>query len=49
MNDWWYEAFPQLPYQPAPPGARQMPILVAYDISDPKWKIEDGRSKFGRA
>lgn len=36
MNDWWFQAFPLVPYQKAPPGALEMLTLVAYDISDPK-------------
>jgi CRISPR-associated protein Cas2 len=36
MNTWWFDAFPLLPYQPAPPGADQMLTLIAYDIADPK-------------
>jgi CRISPR-associated protein Cas2 len=36
MNTWWYEAFPELPYEKSPPGAGQMLTLVAYDISNPK-------------
>lgn len=34
--DWWFEAFPAVPYQKAPPGEKQMLTLVAYDIADPK-------------
>lgn len=36
MDDWWFQAFPLVPYQKAPPGAREMLTLVAYDISDAK-------------
>jgi CRISPR-associated protein Cas2 len=36
MDDWWYAAFPQVPYEKAPPGADQMLTIVAYDITDPK-------------
>jgi CRISPR-associated protein Cas2 len=36
MNDWWFQAFPQIPYQKPPPAADQMLILIAYDIADPK-------------
>ncbi len=36
MNTWWYDAFPEVPYQKSPPGANQMLTLVAYDISEPK-------------
>src|SRR5580698_484092 len=35
-EDWWSEAFPQVPYRSAPPGEKQMLSLVAYDISDAK-------------
>jgi len=35
-DTWWYDAFPQLPYQSSPPGEKQMLILVAYDICEPK-------------
>jgi len=34
VNDWWHEAFPQLPYESSPPGAGEMLTIVAYDISD---------------
>jgi len=36
MNDWWFEAFPLVPYEKAPPGAGEMLSLVAYDITDEK-------------
>jgi len=36
MNDWWYQAFAQVPYQKSPPGEEDMLTLVAYDIADPK-------------
>jgi CRISPR-associated endonuclease Cas2 len=36
MTDWWYEAFPLVPYEKAPPGAHEMLTLVAYDITDAK-------------
>jgi CRISPR-associated protein Cas2 len=36
MHAWWYEAFPQVPYEKAPPSEGQMLIIMAYDISDPK-------------
>lgn len=36
MSNWWYDAFPQVPYQKSPPGAHEMLTLVAYDITDPK-------------
>jgi CRISPR-associated protein Cas2 len=36
-NDaWWFDAFPLVPYEKAPPGDKQMLTLVAYDISEPK-------------
>lgn len=34
--DWWFAAFPQLPYQKSPPGKDEMLTLIAYDVSDPK-------------
>ena len=34
--NWWYDAFPQVPYQKSPPAQSQMLIVVAYDVSDPK-------------
>ena len=36
MNDWWYEAFAEVPYQSSPPGEKEMLTLVAYDIADQK-------------
>ncbi len=36
MTTWWLEAFAQVPYQKAPPGALEMLTLVAYDICDDK-------------
>jgi CRISPR-associated protein Cas2 len=33
---WWYDAFPLLPYEKAPPGEKEMLTLVAYDVTDPK-------------
>jgi CRISPR-associated protein Cas2 len=35
-NTWWQDAFPELPYQRKPPGAKQMLTVVAYDIAQPK-------------
>ena len=35
-GDWWYEAFPLVPYEKRPPGEHEMLTLVAYDISDQK-------------
>lgn len=32
MNDWWYQAFAQVPYEKGPPGETEMLTLVAYDI-----------------
>ena len=34
--EWWYEAFPQVPYEKSPPGENEMLTIVAYDITDPK-------------
>lgn len=37
MNEaWWYDAFPLVPYEKAPPGAGQMLTLIAYDICEPR-------------
>lgn len=36
MNDWWFQAFPSVPYQSSAPGQGQMLTVVAYDISSPK-------------
>jgi len=33
---WWFEAFPQVPYEKSPPAAGKMLYLIAYDIADPK-------------
>lgn len=35
-DDWWFDAFPVVPYSTKPPGPREMLYLVAYDISDPR-------------
>jgi CRISPR-associated protein Cas2 len=35
-NDWWFEAFPVVPYEKGPPGEKEMLSLIAYDISDQK-------------
>ena len=35
-GDWWFDAFPLVPYEKAPPGETEMLTLVAYDISDHK-------------
>lgn len=35
-DDWWFEAFPIVPYQTSAPGEGEMLTVVAYDISDPK-------------
>ena len=34
--DWWFQAFPSVPYETSAPGAGQMLTLLAYDIADPK-------------
>lgn len=36
LLDWWFQAFPVLPYESSPPGPGQMLYLVAYDIADPR-------------
>lgn len=33
---WWYEAFPQLPYEKGPPSQGAMLTLIGYDIANPK-------------
>jgi CRISPR-associated protein Cas2 len=35
MN-WWFDAFPIVPYEKSPPGAGEMLTLVAYDITQDK-------------
>ena len=35
-SQWWFDAFPLVPYQKSPPGENEMLTLLAYDISDPK-------------
>lgn len=35
-NDWWFEAFPKVPYERSAPGEKEMLTLVAYDVCDPK-------------
>jgi CRISPR-associated protein Cas2 len=35
-NEWWYEAFPIVPYEKAPPGEKEMLTLIGYDIAEPK-------------
>ena len=32
-ENWWYDAFPLLPYQSSAPGKGEMLTIVAYDIS----------------
>ncbi|MGC8885757.1 MAG: CRISPR-associated endonuclease Cas2 [Verrucomicrobiia bacterium] len=34
MDDWWFRAFPIVPYEKSPPKEPNMLIVVAYDISD---------------
>lgn len=34
MEDWWYQAFPSVPYEKSPPKEPNMLIVLAYDISD---------------
>lgn len=36
LQDWWFQAFPVVPYEKSPPAAHQMLTLIAYDIADPK-------------
>lgn len=33
---WWFDAFPQLPYEKSPPAHDQMLTVIAYDIADHK-------------
>jgi CRISPR-associated protein Cas2 len=35
-EDWWFRAFPRVPYEKSPPGKHEMLTLVAYDISEPR-------------
>ncbi len=35
-SDWWFQAFPVVPYGPKPPGENKMLTLIAYDISSPR-------------
>lgn len=35
-DDWWGEAFPTVAYERKPPGAKEMLVLIAYDVSDPR-------------
>jgi CRISPR-associated protein Cas2 len=36
MDDWWFHAFPQVPYEKSAPGEGEMLTLLAYDITDDK-------------
>ena len=36
MDDWWFNAFPRVPYENSPPGEGEMLTLVAYDITEAK-------------
>ena len=36
IGNWWFDAFPLVPYEKGPPGETEMLTLVAYDISDHK-------------
>jgi len=35
-GDWWFAAFPQVPYEKSPPGEKEMLSVVAYDIACPR-------------
>lgn len=35
-DDWWFQAFPLMPYAGHPPGPTEMLTLVAYDIRQPR-------------
>ena len=41
MN-WWYEAFPETPYQKSAPSDGEMLIVLAYDVSEPKRLAKGG-------
>ena len=49
MNDWWFQAFVQVPYKSSPPGEKEMLTLVAYDITNAKRlrKVADVCENFG--
>ena len=36
IEDWWYQAFPSVPYEKSPPGIHEMLTLIAYDITKPR-------------
>jgi CRISPR-associated protein Cas2 len=36
MEGWWFDAFPQVPYEKSAPGEGEMLTLLAYDITDVK-------------
>jgi CRISPR-associated protein Cas2 len=42
-ENWWFDAFPLVPYEKAPPGQTEMLTLVAYDISEPKRLVKVAR------
>src|ERR1019366_3494276 len=42
-GNWWFDAFPLVPYEKAPPGQSEMLTLVAYDISEPKRLVKVAR------
>ena len=49
MNDWWFQAFVQVPYKSSPPGEKEMLTLVAYDITNAKRlrRVADVCENFG--
>ena len=42
-GNWWFDAFPLVPYEKAPPGQSEMLTLLAYDISEPKRLLKVAR------
>src|SRR5205823_3542462 len=36
LMNWWYDAFPEVPYEKSAPGEGQMLTVIAYDVCDPK-------------
>ena len=36
MEGWWYDAFPELPYQKSAPAEDEMLTVIAYDVADAK-------------
>ena len=36
IEEWWFQAFPVVPYEKSAPGNSEMLTLIAYDICDPR-------------